>query len=154
MTPLSPHFTLEEFTFSEAAQRRGIPNEPDVEQLVNLKLLAERMEEVRAWLGRNQLIVPPIRVHSAFRSFQVNTLVGGVSTSAHLKGLACDFTCPEFGTPYEVAREIQESGIAFDQLILEYGWVHLGLPADGLLPRTEVLTKRSALSHYEHGINA
>jgi hypothetical protein len=65
--------------------------------------------------------------------------------------LACDFVCPDFGTPYEVAEAIARVGIEFDQLIREYGWVHLGL-SEGE-PRRQTLTKRSSYSPYENGIN-
>ena len=51
-------------------------------------------------------------------------------------------------------RQIEASGLEYDQLILEYGWVHVGLAREGLLPRREALTKRSARSAYESGIRA
>jgi zinc D-Ala-D-Ala carboxypeptidase len=68
----------------------------------------------------------------------LNAAVGGSGASQHMLGLAADFECPGFGTPLEVARAIQRSGIAFDQCILEYGrWVHLSF-SDA--PRGRMLT--------------
>jgi hypothetical protein len=145
---ISEHFTLEEFTFSETGSRLGLNNTPPPLILLNLKQIAAFMEKVRTLLGK------PIVVHSGYRSPQVNRAVGGVPTSAHCNGLACDFTCPEFGTPYQVAKKIQEYaiGLSFDQIIREYGWVHAGLGAYGVPWRNEFLTKRSASAPYERGI--
>ncbi len=144
---LSEHFTLEEFSFSEAAARLGLDNTPTALILTNLGLVAAVMERIRTLLGDS-----PIVVHSGYRSREVNEAVGGVVASAHCHGLACDFACPVFGTPAEVALTILRSDIEYDQLILEYGWVHVGLAQEGVLPRREALTKRSARAVYESGI--
>lgn len=144
---ISEHFTLEEFSFSEVAARLGLDNTPDPVVLANLKLLAAAMERIRARLGNR-----PIAVHSGYRSPEVNQVVGGVATSAHCHGLACDFVCPAFGAPVEVARAILNSDIAYDQLILEYGWVHVGLAGEGFAPRLEALTKHAAGAAWESGI--
>lgn len=146
---ISGHFTLEELSFSEAAARLGLDNTPDPSVVANLGLVAEVMERIRTLLGNS-----PIVVHSGYRSLEVNQAVGGVVTSAHCCGLACDFVCPAFGTPAEVALTILKSDIDYDQLILEYGWVHVGLAQGGVLLRREALTKRSARTAYESGIKA
>ncbi len=146
---LSPHFTLEEMCFSEAALRLGLKNTPSASVLLNLYRLASCMEMVRTLLGTRL-----IAVHSAYRSLAANEAVGGVPTSAHCLGLACDFACPEFGSPDAVAMAILNSEIEYDQLIREYGWVHLALAQEGREPRRQALTKRSADSEYENGIHA
>jgi zinc D-Ala-D-Ala carboxypeptidase len=146
---ISDHFTLEELVFSEAAARLGIDNIPGPIVIANLKRVAASMEKIRTLLGGK-----PVVVHSGYRSAQVNKAVGGVETSAHCFGLACDFVCPEFGTPGEVARTILKSDIEYDQLILEYGWVHIGLAKEGSPPRREALTKSSPLAEYQSGITA
>jgi len=144
---ISEHFTLEELSFSEAAARLGLDNTPGASVVANLGLVASVMEKIRTLLGNN-----PIVVRSGYRSPAVNQAVGGVATSAHCDGLACDFVCPAFGPPKEVALTIVKSDVDFDQLILEYGWVHVGLAREGVLPRREALTKRSAGAAYEPGI--
>jgi len=144
---ITEHFTLEELSFSEAAARLGLDNTPMQAVITNLGLVAAVMEGIRTLLGDR-----PIVVHSAYRSAEVNQAVGGVATSAHCRGLACDFVCPAFGTPAEVALAILRSDIEYDQLILEYGWVHVGLAQQGLLSRREALTKRSPSAAYEPGI--
>lgn len=117
---LSEHFTLAEFTASQTAARRGIDNTPPPAILDRLKITAAGMEKVRAVLGK------PITVSSAYRSPALNKAVGGAKNSAHVEGWAVDFNCHAFGTPLEVARKIQTSGIAYDQIIHEFGsWVHI-----------------------------
>jgi len=146
---ISEHFTLEDFIFSEAAVRLGLDNNPGPSVITNLALVAAVMEEVRTLLGGKVIVI-----HSGYRSPQVNKAVGGVETSAHCYGLACDMVCPDFGAPVEVARAILTSTIQYDQLILEYGWVHVGLPQQGAVARREALTKNSPAGPYESGIRA
>ena len=146
---LSIHFTLEEMTYSEVAARLGLDNTPSPAVVANLRIVAACMETIRTLVGDK-----PIVVHSGYRSVEVNQAVGGVRTSAHCRGLACDFVCPGFGPPVEVAVAILQSDIEYDQLILEYGWVHVGLAQDRSSFRREALTKRSPASAYELGIKA
>ena len=132
---LSHHFTLEELTFSETAIRHNYPNDPPDELLPNLRALAAALEMVRYRLGH------PVLISSCYRSPQVNAAVGGSRSSAHMKGLAADFRCPNFGEPLKVAAEIADIAFDFDQIIHEYGrWVHLGIAAPGETGRRQLLT--------------
>jgi hypothetical protein len=144
---ISEHFTLEEFVFSEAAARLGLDNAPDTPAIANLVRMAAFMERIRTLLGDH-----PIAVHSGYRSPQVDSAVGGVITSAHCHGLACDFVSPAFGTPGETALAVLRSNLPYDQLILEDGWVHVSLPQDGGIARRESLTKPSKEAPYKSGI--
>jgi hypothetical protein len=146
---LSEHFTLDDFLLSEVAARLGLDNTPTLVIIAHLSRMAAAMERIRTVLGNS-----PIVIRSGYRSPQVNKEVGGVATSAHCRGLACDFVCPGFGTPYEVALAILRSDTEYDQLILEYGWVHVGLAPEGVLCRQEVLTKRAPFTAYETGIKS
>ena len=135
-TQLTTHFTLEEFTDSQTAARRGLSNTPPAHELENLERTAKVMEKVRTLLGDK-----PILISSGYRSPQVNAAVGGSKSSAHMSGLACDFSCPGFGTPRMICHRLnlhmKELGV--DQLIHEYDtWVHLGLSAGA--PRHQALT--------------
>lgn len=145
---LSPHFSLAELTVSQEAERRGLLNVPPPDIIENLRQTAVLMENIRTVLGGK-----PIIVNSAYRSPAVNQAIGGSKTSAHMLGLACDFICQKFGNPYAIAIAIRDSQIPYDQLILEYGWVHIGLPAPMRPMRRQNLTKRSATAAYEIGIN-
>jgi zinc D-Ala-D-Ala carboxypeptidase len=122
---LSKHFTLAELTVSQEGVRRGIDNTPSPEILDRLKRLAELLEEVKAELGGVGILIS-----SGYRCPELNAAVGGSKNSAHMAGLAADFTAPRYGSVYQVARKIADSGIVYDQLIHEYGaWVHIGLAA-------------------------
>lgn len=135
-TNLSDHFTLGEFLASQTAARYGIDNTPTPEVFANLKKTAYLMEQVRALLGG------PIFVSSGYRSPDVNHAIGGSSTSAHMFGQACDFTCPSAGSPLDICRKIEESDLQYDQLIREFdafggGWVHIAWRDN---PRRQALT--------------
>lgn len=136
MTQLTEHFTLEEFTDSQTAARKGIPNVPPAIEHRNLVRTAEAMEKVRTLLGDK-----PILVSSGYRSPAVNAAVGGSKSSAHMSGLAVDFSCPGFGTPKAICKKLEPHmrALGVDQLIHEYdSWVHLGLSAGE--PRHMALT--------------
>ncbi len=68
----------------------------------------------------------------------MNAAVGGAENSAHMTGHACDFICPGFGTPLEVCRKLQASGIRFDQVIQEGTWTHISFAPT---MRGQILTK-------------
>ncbi|HYF44170.1 MAG TPA: D-Ala-D-Ala carboxypeptidase family metallohydrolase [Ramlibacter sp.] len=133
---LSPHFTLDEMVFSQTAAREGIDNAPPPQVIENLRRLCAVLEQVRATVGNL-----PVVVSSGYRSAALNKAVGGSATSAHMQGLAVDFTVPRFGSTLQVAQAIALSGLEFDQLIHEYGrWVHLGLPPAGVRGRAQALS--------------
>ena len=119
---LSDHFSLEEATHSDTATRLGISNQPDAQQLENMKVAAIGMEKIR------ELLASPINVNSWIRLPEVNVAVGGSKVSSHMDGWAIDFTCKGFGTPLEVCKAIEKSNIKFDQMIHEFGdngWTHI-----------------------------
>lgn len=117
---LTSHFSLEEFTVSQAAERNGISNQPDKESFTNLVYTATQLELVRSLLNK------PITVNSAYRSPKVNSLVKGAKNSQHVEGKAVDFISPSFGTPKQIVEKIKASDIMYDQLIHEFNsWVHI-----------------------------
>jgi zinc D-Ala-D-Ala carboxypeptidase len=133
---LTEHFTLEELVISQTAERKGIDNSPSAEIIKNLTRVASLLEEVRVLLG-----TVPILISSGYRSPDLNKAIGGSKKSAHMAGLAVDFTAPGYGSVLQVAKKIASSSVPFDQVIYEYGsWVHLGLSALGTEPRRQELT--------------
>jgi putative chitinase len=119
---LSDHFSLEEATRSDTATRLGISNQPNPQQLENMKVAAIGMEKIR------ELLASPINVNSWIRLPEVNVAVGGSKVSSHMDGWAIDFVCRGFGTPLEVCKAIEKSNIKFDQMIHEFGdkgWTHI-----------------------------
>jgi len=134
MTRLTPHFTLEEFTFSQTATRKGIDNTPHEGILDNLCILANGMEDVR------NLLNAPIHVSSGYRCPELNDLLGSKRTSQHTQGLACDFTSNAYGSPQIIFADIISSDICYDQLILEFDrWIHISFVEDGGTPRKQAL---------------
>lgn len=120
MRYLSTHFTLDELTQSQTAARLGIDNTPTPEVLARLAKVAQGLEAVRVRLGA------PVIISSGFRCLALNRAVGSKDNSAHVSGDAADFICPGFGGPATIVGALKDSGIAFDQLIVEFDrWVHI-----------------------------
>jgi uncharacterized protein YcbK (DUF882 family) len=135
MTNLTPHFTLDELTASETAERNGWDNSPNEQELENLKRLADFLEQVKVVMGGK-----PIMISSGLRTKKVNDAVGSKDTSQHRIGCAADFKVPSM-TPDEVVRKIIASGISYDQVISEFGrWVHISVPSNvDTSPRKQAL---------------
>jgi hypothetical protein len=120
---MTPHFTLDELTASETAERNGWDNTPNEQELANLQRLAEFLEDVKEALGGK-----PIMVNSAFRNKQVNDAVGSKDSSQHRVGCAVDIRVPGL-TPDQVVRAIIASGLPYDQVIREFDrWTHVSVP--------------------------
>ncbi len=144
---LSKNFTLDEFLVSQTAARHGIPNDPNAEQIANLKTLVETcLQPLRDEAGK------AIFISSGFRSWELNSLIRGSKTSAHMSGSAADFRVAGM-TPYETCNLIVEMELPYDQVIHEFGrWIHLGIAP---YLRGEELTayKDDKLTKYVYGIH-
>jgi hypothetical protein len=132
---LTPHFTLEELTASETAERNGWDNSPNDQELSNLTRLADFLEQVKVVLGGK-----PIMISSGLRTKKVNDAVGSRDTSQHRIGCAADFRVPGM-TPDQVVKAIVASGIGFDQVIREFDrWTHISIPnSEDTSPRKQAL---------------
>lgn len=144
------NFSIKELTYSRKAVELGISNIPSTKELANLMYVITQLERVRTALS-NQ----PISISSGYRCEALNAAVGGVSTSAHVQGLAVDFTCSGYGNTTQIVEAIYKSDVQYDQLILEYPnksttWVHLGFAAKGDTPRKQTLvTTAGTYSQYK-----
>ena len=122
---LSKNFSLKEMTASQTAERKGINNNPNDDQITGLQKLCENiLQPVRDHYAT------PVTISSGFRSEELCVAIGSSTNSQHAKGQAADFEI--FGIPNaELAKWIIEN-LDFDQLILEYhkpeepnsGWIH------------------------------
>ena len=143
---LSANFSLDEFLISQTAARHGIDLTPPPHVIENLKRLCEGcLQPLRAATKR------PIFITSGYRSPELNALIGGSKTSAHMEGNAADFRVSGI-TPHDTCTLIVEMGLPYDQVIHEFGqWTHLGV-ADIL--RGEELTayRKDGQVYYTHGI--
>ena len=139
---LTEHFKLSELTKSATASKYGIKNEPNEEQIANLRALCEEvLEPLRQWYGK------PIVIGSGFRCPQLNSRpsVRGATNSQHIKGEAADLHIPTIKAPN--GSTIQDMATArswiewlldnhFDQLILEHDksghyWIHVNFKRNG-----------------------
>lgn len=130
----------ENFSWAEASitSHREFDNEIPAHLYHVIKNTALWMEKVR-----NVLNDKPISVSSWYRSPALNTAIGSdTNTSEHPRGQAVDFICPKFGTPIDIVRALshKDSGIYFNQLILEHTWVHISFPVPPAVPKMQVLT--------------
>jgi len=123
---ISEHISYDEATLSPTAIRNGISNQPNDQELNNMKLVAEHcFEPLRKMWGK------PIKVNSFFRSQSLNQLVGGSPLSQHTKGQAIDITTGSKSDNkklFELAKTLD-----FDQLINEYNfsWLHISYKSSG-----------------------
>ena len=148
---LSKNFSLRELTRSQTAIRKGIKNEPDQEQLMNLVALTVKiLQPCRDKFGS-------ISINSGLRVFELNKAIGSSDKSQHCKGQAADFEAYSISNT-ELATWIKNNR-CFDQLILEYpgkdprdGWVHCSFNRLG--NRMEVLTavKEKGKTVYKKGL--
>lgn len=116
---LTEHFDLQEFTYSETAKRYGIKNKPKTLIIDNIRTLCEEiLEPLRLEIGK------PIHISSGYRCLELNKKIGGVPTSQHCIGQACDFKIDGM-TSYEIAEVVLELNLPFDQLILYPTFVHV-----------------------------
>ena len=117
---LTPHFTLEEMTRSDAALRRGIGNDPPPGARENLRRLCVCvLEPLRVYAG-------PVVVLSGYRGPAVNGLIGGAKKSQHMLGQAADVYALKL--PLKEVFNFLFAHAPYDQLIREFppgGWVHV-----------------------------
>lgn len=117
------YFTISELTRSATAQSHHIDNTPSPAIRVKLEaLIVNCLDPIRRIYGR------PVIVSSGYRCPQLNSLVGGVSTSQHTMGEAADLVPASGGSLGALARAAIQFG-DFDQLILEQAggskWIHV-----------------------------
>ena len=123
---LSKYMTLEEATRSRTASRNGIDNQPTKFHYENMRFVADNIfDKVREFVGS------PVTCSSFYRSKQLNSLVGGSSTSFHTLGAAIDLRLLGGSKTYAEVFEYIRVNLKFSELIWEYGndeepdWVHV-----------------------------
>ena len=125
---LTANITLDELTKSQVAERKGINNNPNPQQIENLKALATNiLQPVRSHYDK------PLIISSGFRCAQLCVEIGSSVNSQHVaddEAAAADFEIPGVDNR-ELALYIKNE-LEYDQLILEFykdgepssGWIH------------------------------
>ena len=120
---LTENFALNEFIYSDTANWYGINNIPNQETISNLRLLCKNvMQPVRNY------IKSPVIITSGYRCPLLNKKVGGVPTSQHQFGMACDFITPN--KDLMISFNYIKDYLEFDQLLFEKNksgniWIHV-----------------------------
>ena len=138
---LTNNFSLKEITQSQTALKNNIDNEPNAEQIENLRQLCKTiLQPLREYY---QL---PIKITSGFRSPELCEIIGSKSTSQHCANecAAADFEIPGVDNK-KVFKHIIDK-LPFCQIILEYyddsdinsGWIHVSWSPN---PRGQALIK-------------
>lgn len=129
---ISKHLSLAEVSRSETAKRRGINNTPSGEHLENFKKLAENIfEPIR------EHFKVPIIISSGYRSKELNSAIGGSSTSQHCQGEAIDIDMDGTSITNAQIFHFIKDNLVFDQMIWEFGtdknpdWVHVSYESTG-----------------------
>ena len=121
---MTPHFSQEEFTQSDTADRLNIDNRIPDELRENALKTLQMMERIRFHIDA------PITITSGYRCKALNQAIGSKPTSDHTLAFAVDFKAQKAGTPYEIAKDLAGviDVLGIGQLILEFGtWVHVSL---------------------------
>lgn len=117
MGTISKNFSYREFEHSDTAERRGIVNViTDFKVRDSVKaLVLDVLQPLRDALRE------PMEVNSGYRCQELNRLVGGTSTSQHLKGEAADIASDN---PLALAQLAYDLGLPYDQMIVYPTFVH------------------------------
>jgi len=151
MENISKHISYKEATRSNTAIRRGIDNIPDVEELENMRLIAEKVfKPLRKWVGG------PIKINSFYRSPELNVAIGGSKKSQHCHGQAMDID-DTYGhrSNASMFKHIRYN-LDYDQIIWEFGddknpaWVHVSYVSEEKNRRRCLrAVKKDGKTHYE-----
>lgn len=121
---LGQYFKLSEFTKSVTAKRLGLNNNPSHADIVDmLRLVQWVLDPLRHESER------PIVITSGYRSKELNTAIGGSSTSQHCRGQAADIEDSAGDNAFLFDFIVRK--LDFDQLIWEFGnddqpdWIHV-----------------------------
>lgn len=118
------YFTIKEMTESSAAKACQIDNEPKEEYIKeNLKKVMYILDLTRVYIGK------PIHINSGYRCKKLNEMVGGVSNSMHIKGLAADFRTtfePDIETMYNYLN-IRKEKFQITELIKYKRFIHMAV---------------------------
>lgn len=116
MDKISKNFRYSEFERSDTAKKYGIDNTIPEELKQRIKALVDNvLQPLRDVWGA-------MPINSGYRCRELNEKVGGVESSMHRKGEACDVRC---SNPLKLAQLAKDLGLPFDQIGLYPTFVHI-----------------------------
>jgi putative chitinase len=155
------YFSIEEFTRSATAVRKGIDNTPSQYQIDNATEFINNMldplrEGWAMYCNMNGLGSGAITVTSGIRSKALNEAIGGSKTSAHYHGWAVDMVPANgFMSDFKKFCITWLHDKQFDQLISEDedkngipGWIHLGYKNGAGAQRRQMLIMKNNKYYY------
>jgi hypothetical protein len=126
---LSPHFTYGQMTKTEHRDFIDKNRDQGKQYIDHLSLLCNNVIEP-VWV-----LMGPISINSCFRCPDLNTLIGGAKNSQHMVAEAADTEYTNGLTLQQIFNKIAfSSTIQYSQLIIEWGWIHIGLIDEILYP--------------------
>ncbi len=134
MGTISEDFSYREFEASETARCQGIMNVITTVQVRDSirALVEDVLQPLRTAWGK------PLVINSGYRCPALNSAVGGVPDSQHVKGEAADVACDD---PASLAQLAYDLGLPYDQMILYPTFVHFSHKLEGS-QRGQVLYNR------------
>lgn len=146
MTRISKYVSYNEAVKSQTAERLGIDNTPNEQEIKNMQFIGTRIfDKVRLFVGGF------LFVSSFFRCKLLNMAIGGSKTSQHCEGLAIDIDADVYQTNGKTNKDIFYfilENLEFDQLIWEFGtdknpaWVHVSIRPDGKNRKQVLVAKK------------
>src|SRR5574343_355999 len=120
---LTKHFTLEELTTT--GKHQNTQNTLPYQYFKNIQKLANKLEHARAIWDDVTVVVT-----YGFRGLELNKACGGSSNSAHCEASAADVVPSQWQlkAAWWALVADKEFMSDIDQLILERGCIHIGLP--------------------------
>lgn len=123
MNKISKNFRYSEFEYSDTAKKHGIDNTLPEDLKPNVKALVENvLQPLRDVWG-------VMMINSGYRCRRLNELVGGVESSQHRTGSACDVAC---SNPLGLAQLAKDLGLPFDQIGIYANFVHISHKRNGI----------------------
>lgn len=117
--PLSKYFTWSEALWMEKSHAYALPTDEQIHNIINM---AQALDNIRGYYNK------PIKVHSWLRTPAHNQLIKGATKSAHLEGLAVDFTIPGVNV-HKIQEELSKNVDLWPHRVEQATptWVHVDL---------------------------